>query len=71
MCVVPGDWLAVLSCGILRASRKDRGAKNNLWFQVLVLKPKSKVERVLKEMSSVIVSISYNECDLRSETKAV
>lgn len=45
--------------------------RKSLWFQVLVLKTKSKVERVLKEMSSVIVSISYNECDLRSETKAV
>ena len=45
--------------------------KKQMWFQVLVLKTKSKVERVLKEMSSVIVSISYNECDLRSETKAV
>ena len=62
MCVVPGDWPAVLSCRILSASRKVRGAKKNLWFQVLVLKTKSKMERV---------SISYNDCDLRSETKAV
>ena len=59
-------------CRILRASRRDKRAKKKqMWFQVLVLKTKSKVERVLKEMSRVIVSISYNECDLRSETKAV
>ena len=61
MCVVPGDWLAVLSCGILCASRKVRGVKK-LVFSSAGSENEVKMERV---------SISYNECDLRSETKAV